>query len=1241
MLCVKARYGPHSMRIAFYLGSSFEKWSPRTIERDGSGASEWMAVEIARHLASRGHEVSVYSDTGEPPTVHDGVRYVDHTEFLQGPISDVLVAYRTPAAIDLSTLGRTERIVFITTDKHHEGSLDDGRVAMTSVFVVVSEWHRARFLSVHKNVPDRKLFVIPNGVNLRNAASSDEFWGRPLIHTSSPDRGLEHAIRAMAEIRRRRPDAVLHVYADFTLPLALARQQQNDWRIGHLQTIEHDVKNTEGVVFHGRVGRQALHQALAASHLWVYPSTVEETSCVCAMEALALGCRVVTTKLGALPETCARLPPECSRLIEPLGAAGLDEYVDAVVRELATERKIPATNPFPLEVALASYEAVITGRGLASSAEAAVREDVARFFGRTENAVAPPEAQAPAAIPVEAEQTLALLGAHSEIAEALEQEFITNPDDPVTSFLLANAYRDALLPGKAFMMYLRRIAMGGDEAEVAAAQVEVEKLAEVLGPRAAKEAAFRAGVLFRASGVSFGNNAQQRQPSAAEAINRAEGDVDVLEVGGATGWRLVMPKVHVGGSLEDIRQPLAEGLSKVSGKRGVPASGELWFGVHATPLTPPAHAIIYQTEVHSSGWFSEEYRRKLAQAAEVWDYSTLNQPHYEARVKRHVPLGFAECLVQEPTIPGSMAYGLVGSRCARRELGPDFRIFDNVHGKERAGIERSIRVHVVPHYYEGAPVGQARIGRYLASGYAVVAEESADQDDYPGPVYVPHGDLIKVAKQLVENELWQAHGALGREIHGTRTMADSLAKAYGKEMLKAWREKESVFLKLNLGACDEQSRVDGFVNVDIHEGADVQADLRERWPWDDGTVDVILAADIIEHLPDKIFTMNEAFRVLKPGGLFKISVPTTDGRSAFQDPTHVSYWNRNSFWYFTDGDAHRERFGERYGVTARFRVIGERETGNAEGVKHLHIDLQAVKGAEATGAIGAASRERGTDCVGPGPIGAQAKPEPRFVGMLRVKNESRWIREVVSSLKVVCDQVYVLDDHSTDDTAMIATACGAVVIPSPFSGLDEARDKNFVLDVIRSAESSAFRPDTNLWIIGIDGDEVLEPGAARLLREYTDPSEVAYSFQVLYVWDHPSQVRVDGVYANFRRFSMFRAVEPGLRFEGTHIRGNLHCKSIPEALIQRGKPHPVRLLHYGYLHHADRIAKLIRYNELDPNNEAEDRYLHMVQGDGVLPTVATGLGLPHMVAATDKRKWAGPLELVPLEGVLKRRGGAP
>lgn len=129
-------------------------------------------------------------------------------------------------------------------------------------------------------------------------------------------------------------------------------------------------------------------------------------------------------------------------------------------------------------------------------------------------------------------------------------------------------------------------------------------------------------------------------------------------------------------------------------------------------------------------------------------------------------------------------------------------------------------------------------------------------------------------------------------------------------------------IRLNLGSSDQV--LHGYTNVDLHPHPGVLiVDLSQPWPWKTNEIDEIRAHDIIEHLPDKMLTMNEAWRVLKPRGMLDIVVPTTDGQGAFQDPTHVSFWNRNSFLYYTDKVAERERFGQSYGILARFVVVKE------------------------------------------------------------------------------------------------------------------------------------------------------------------------------------------------------------------------------------------------------------------------------------------------------------------------------
>jgi hypothetical protein len=148
-------------------------------------------------------------------------------------------------------------------------------------------------------------------------------------------------------------------------------------------------------------------------------------------------------------------------------------------------------------------------------------------------------------------------------------------------------------------------------------------------------------------------------------------------------------------------------------------------------------------------------------------------------------------------------------------------------------------------------------------------------------------------------------------------------------------------VKLNLGCCD--AHLKGYTNVDIHPPADVLADLNERWPWDSDSVESIRAWDIFEHLPSKIGTMNEAYRVLMPGGTLELVVPTTDGRGAFQDPTHRSFWTPNDLFYYCEECPEWQRFHVSYGIHAHFRIVSQEHGLFPDKVWKLRAVLQAVK----------------------------------------------------------------------------------------------------------------------------------------------------------------------------------------------------------------------------------------------------------------------------------------------------------
>jgi len=150
-------------------------------------------------------------------------------------------------------------------------------------------------------------------------------------------------------------------------------------------------------------------------------------------------------------------------------------------------------------------------------------------------------------------------------------------------------------------------------------------------------------------------------------------------------------------------------------------------------------------------------------------------------------------------------------------------------------------------------------------------------------------------------------------------------------------------MKLNLGS--------GFrpqpdhINLDIRPevNPDIVCNIEEGLPFKDNCLDVVMAFDVLEHihLGKTVEAIEEIYRVLKPEGRLSVFVPSTEGRGAFQDPTHVSFWNQNSWLYYMD-DAHRNLYGIKAKFTGHLQdVVNNSYEQNK--VVHTKGELYAVK----------------------------------------------------------------------------------------------------------------------------------------------------------------------------------------------------------------------------------------------------------------------------------------------------------
>ena len=131
-------------------------------------------------------------------------------------------------------------------------------------------------------------------------------------------------------------------------------------------------------------------------------------------------------------------------------------------------------------------------------------------------------------------------------------------------------------------------------------------------------------------------------------------------------------------------------------------------------------------------------------------------------------------------------------------------------------------------------------------------------------------------------ELFRRHvGGPGRRVLDLGCRDGSLSRAYadGNEIVGVDADREALAAAGKLG-------------IETH-----WADLDEPLAFDDASFDVVVAGELLEHLRDPHRIVDDARRVLRPGGIFVASVPNAYrlknrlrfllGRDPEDDPTHL------------------------------------------------------------------------------------------------------------------------------------------------------------------------------------------------------------------------------------------------------------------------------------------------------------------------------------------------------------------
>jgi glycosyltransferase involved in cell wall biosynthesis len=273
----------------------------------GIGGREGAMIYLSKAWSEEGHKVDNFVNTEKAS--HIGNLSFIPLNIAKGVLTnfeyDVVIAWECPALFDQdiqTKLKMCEMQVCHFTPTQREAAEEH-----CDYVAALSEWHKGFLLSDGLNMPEDKVVVFPNGVDIKRyplsiVRNKGKIGSNPkFVYSSSPDRGLWQLLQSWPYIRQAFPGAELMVaygVSKWTNQLKWSHNRQG------IQALEIELlMKQDGVRDLGKIGQDVLAKLQLEADAWLYPLdsiAATESGCITAVENAAAGNPIITTNCDCM-----------------------------------------------------------------------------------------------------------------------------------------------------------------------------------------------------------------------------------------------------------------------------------------------------------------------------------------------------------------------------------------------------------------------------------------------------------------------------------------------------------------------------------------------------------------------------------------------------------------------------------------------------------------------------------------------------------------------------------------------------------------------------------------------------------------------------------------------------------------------------------------------------------------------------------------------------------------------------
>jgi glycosyltransferase involved in cell wall biosynthesis len=296
-------------------GNTVHEWNPEMLKTGGKGfvgGSEEAVIHLSRELAKLGWNVTVYNNCGNKP-IRDVVTYCNpngdraHQVVTYRPFwernfrdkQDAVILWRYPRPLD-TPINAPKIFVDVHDSVLPAEEFTPERLQRLTKVLVKSRFHRSLF----PNIPDNKIEVIPNGIDLSLLESSPSIRKDPylMINTSSPERSMDVLPKLFKEVKKRIPQAKLQWAYGWDMYKACIDKNGGKEKLEWMKRTQKEMDDA-GIETLGRLTQAEVGKLYQRASIFAYPTECLEIDCISVKKAQAAGCLPVVTDFGALAES--------------------------------------------------------------------------------------------------------------------------------------------------------------------------------------------------------------------------------------------------------------------------------------------------------------------------------------------------------------------------------------------------------------------------------------------------------------------------------------------------------------------------------------------------------------------------------------------------------------------------------------------------------------------------------------------------------------------------------------------------------------------------------------------------------------------------------------------------------------------------------------------------------------------------------------------------------------------------